>query len=180
MSRRSGRARIRASGSSADSSPSPQGPRSYSSSSVDRPRSLDVLHLFPAPGSAGRRLASLHRVLRGEFPCFADTIKALRLPAARPAALRCLRPAVPPRPLVLSLPGGRVRRRGPELLTRSPARDSTEETTGSPRFLGNPDCPFARVSRRRQDREHQTIAVPRHGPWYPKSKGSHERSFGAP
>src|SRR5262249_40940490 len=72
--------------------------------SVDRLRSLDVLPLFPALGSAGRRCASLPRVLRGEFPCFAGTIKALRLPAARPAALRCLRLAVPQRPLVLCAP----------------------------------------------------------------------------
>jgi hypothetical protein len=63
-------------------------------------RSLDVLHMFPSIKSAGRRFASLHRVLRGEFPCFDGTTKALRLPAARLAALRCLRLAVPQRPLV--------------------------------------------------------------------------------
>ena len=44
-----------------------------------------------------------------------------------------------------SLPGGRVHRRGPELLTRSPARELAEEATGSRKFLGNPDCPFAHV-----------------------------------
>ena len=79
-----------------------------------------------------------------------------------------------------SLPAGRVRRRGPELLTRSPGRDLAEETTGSPRFLGTPKCPFALVSRRRQDCGHQTIAASQRGPWDHKSKGSHERSFGAP
>ena len=47
---------------------------------------------------------SLHGVLRGEFPCFHGTIKALRLPAAHPAALRCRRLAVPPRSLVLFAP----------------------------------------------------------------------------
>ena len=57
---------------------------------------LDVFSMFPSVVPAGRRLASLHRVLRGEFPCFDGTTKALRLPAARPAALRCLRLAVPP------------------------------------------------------------------------------------
>jgi hypothetical protein len=56
---------------------------------------LDVFRKFPSIESAGRRFASLHRVLRGEFPCFDGTIKALRLPAAPPAALRCLRLAVP-------------------------------------------------------------------------------------
>src|SRR6516165_1929616 len=79
-----------------------------------------------------------------------------------------------------SLPGGRVRRRGPELLTRSPGRDLAEEATGSPRFLEDPDWPFALFRRRRQDRGHQTMAVPRHGPWDPNSEGSHDRSFGAP
>src|SRR5262249_28943447 len=120
------------------------------------------------------------RVLRGEFPRFGGTLQALRLPAAHPAALRCLRWAGP--------------RASPRSF-RSPADECTagawsgspgisgrhfaEETTGSPRFLGNPDCPFALVRRRRQDRGHQTIAVPRRGPRYPNSKGSHERSFGA-
>jgi len=71
---------------------------------VDRLRNLDVFHLFPSRGSAGRRFASLPRVLRGEFPCFSGTLKALRLPAARPAALRCLRLAVPQRSLVRFAP----------------------------------------------------------------------------
>src|SRR5262249_49260998 len=78
-----------------------------------------------------------------------------------------------------SLPGGRVRRRGPELLTRSPGRELAEETTGSRKFLGDPDCPFALFSRRRRDCGHQTMAVPQRGPWYPNSRGSHEGSFGA-
>jgi hypothetical protein len=43
------------------------------------------------------------------------------------------------------LPGGRVHRRSLELLTRSPGRERAEETTGSRKFLGNPDCPFAHV-----------------------------------
>src|SRR5262249_36553722 len=37
-----------------------------------------------------------------------------------------------------SLPGGRVHRRGLELLTRSPGRELAEETTGSRKFLGEP------------------------------------------
>ena len=63
-----------------------------------------MFHLFPSIGSVGRHFASLHRVLRGEFPCFIGTIKVLRLPAAHPAALRCLRLAVPQRPLVFFAP----------------------------------------------------------------------------
>ena len=77
---------------------------------VIRPRSVDmrenliVFNMFPSVEPAGRRFASLHRVLRGEFPCFIGTIKALRRPAALPAALRFLRLAVPPRSLVLFAP----------------------------------------------------------------------------
>ena len=41
---------------------------------------------------------------RGRFPCFDATIKALRRPAAHPAALRFLRLAVPHRSLAVSLP----------------------------------------------------------------------------
>ena len=59
-------------------------------SSVDMRENLDVFNMFPSVESAGRRFASLDRVLRGEFPCFNGTIKALRLPAAHPAALRFL------------------------------------------------------------------------------------------
>jgi len=57
--------------------------------------------------------------------------------------------------------------------------DFAEETTESPKFLENPKCPFAMFSRRRQDSWHQTGTVPQHGPWYVKSRGSHERSFDA-
>lgn len=75
--------------------PSETVPKAIRSSYVDRCRNLDVFHLFPSIRSVGRRFASLPRVLRGEFPCFDGTTKALRLPAAHPAALRCLRLAVP-------------------------------------------------------------------------------------
>jgi hypothetical protein len=115
--------------------------------------------MFPSTGSAGRRFAFLHRVLRGEFPCFNSTIKALRLPAVRPAALRCLRLAVP-RCFTRC-----VRSSADECAAKawswSPgisSRDFTEETTGPPKFLGNPNCPFAHVPiRRRQDCLHQTV-----------------------
>src|SRR5262249_54091925 len=40
------------------------------------------------------------------------------------------------------------------------------ETVGRPKFLGNPECPFALFSRRRQDGGHQTATVPPRGPWY--------------
>ena len=44
-----------------------------------------------------------------------------------------------------SLLGGRVRRRGLELVTRYLRPGISEETTGSPKFLGNLSCPFAHV-----------------------------------
>ena len=81
-------------------------------------KNLDVFNMFPSIESAGRRFAFLHRVLRGEFPCFDGTIKALRLPDATPAALRCLRLAVPRLHSLCLLLDGRVRRRGLELVTR--------------------------------------------------------------
>jgi hypothetical protein len=161
--------------------PSQRVPTTIRASYVDRLRSLDVLHLCPSRGSAGRRFASLHRVLRGEFPCFAGSIKALRLPAAHPAALRCLRLAVPRRSLVLFAPQRTSAPPRPGVgHPVAPAGIITEETTGSPRFPANPDCPFAMFSRRRQDCWHQSGTVQQRGPWYVKSKGSHERSFDAP
>ncbi len=57
-------------------------------------------------------------------------------------------------------------------------RDVAEETTGSPKFLGNLNHPFAHVpNRRRQDCLHQTITVQQRGPWSSKGKGSHDWVF---
>ena len=90
-----------------------------------------MFHLFPSIGSVGRHFASLHRVLRSEFPCFVGTIKVLRLPAAHPAALRCLRLAVPQRPLVLF----------------APRRTSAPPKPG----VGDPVSPAGNSLRKRQD-----------------------------
>src|SRR5882724_3546451 len=57
--------------------------------------------------------------------------------------------------------------------------NSAEETAGSRKFLGNLDCPFAHVQSTPAGRLHQTITVQPRGPWYEKSKGSHERPFDA-
>ncbi len=105
--------------------------------------------VFPGPGSNIRHplsvFPSLHRVQRDQFPGFISTMRVLRLPAAHPAALRFLRLAVPRFHSLCSLLGGRVHRQGLELVTRYSGRDIAEETTGSPKFLGNPNCPFAHV-----------------------------------
>ena len=79
---------------------------------------LDVFGMFPSAESDGRRFAFLHWVLQGEFPSFHGTIKALRLPAARLAALRFLRLAIPRLHSLSSLLDGRVSRQGLELVTR--------------------------------------------------------------
>ena len=58
----------------------------------------------------------------------------------------------------------------------SPAGNLPRRREGSPKFLENPNCPFAHVPiRLRQDCSHQTITVQQRGPWYFKSEGSHER-----
>lgn len=107
--------------------------------------SHDVLSMFPSVESVGRHSASLHRVLRGEFPCVSGTIKALRLPAAHPAALCCLRLAVPRMHSFDSLLGGRVRRRSLELTNLCSSREVAEETTVARKFPENPNDPFAHV-----------------------------------
>ena len=78
-------------------------------------------------------------------------------PASSVLSKRCdFLPPVPPRFVAFarqylgvhsffSLLGGRVRRRGLELVTRCSNREFAEETAGSPKFLGNPNHPFARV-----------------------------------
>ena len=115
--------------------------------------------MFLKNGSMIRRLASLHWLSRG------IGIRQLRqyyqdamTPCSHPAALRFLRLAVPRFHSLCSLLDGRVRRRGLELVTRYLQPGLSEETTGSLKFLGNPNCPFAHVPiRRRQDCLHQTI-----------------------
>ena len=141
---------------------------------------LEVFDLFPSIKSAGRRSAFLPKVLRGEFPWFIGTTRALRLPAARPASLRYLRLAVPQFALALFAPWRTSAPPRPGVGNPvSPAGNSAEETTGSRKFLGNLDCPFAHVQSTPAGRLHQTITVQQRGPWYEKSKGSHERSFDA-
>ena len=124
---------------------------------------------FPSTGS-----------LRVKFPGSIGNIKALRLPVARPAVFRFLRLAVPrshsldfaprrasapPRPGVDHpvSPAGNLR--GDDRISQVPGESPLSVCTCS--------C------RRRQDCSHQTITVPQRGPWTPRCKGSHERSFDA-
>jgi hypothetical protein len=74
------------------------------------------------------------------FPRFVGTIKALRLPAVHPAAFRFLHLAVPRdhasfAPAIAACGGD-----GPGVVhSVSPSGTSSVETTGSPKFLGNPN-----------------------------------------
>jgi len=81
-SHRPGRARMRASGSSTNSFAIHVVPEAIRSIDVDMWKNLDVFNMFPSIDSAGRRFAFLHCVLRGEFPSFNGTIKALGHPTA--------------------------------------------------------------------------------------------------
>jgi hypothetical protein len=174
------RAHIRAYGSSTNRFAIYKLPEAIQSISGDMLTNLDVFDMFHLIGSAGRRFASLHRVLRGEFPCFVGTIKALRLPAACPAALRCLRLAVPRLHSLGSLLGGRVRRRGLELFTRwlrpglCRGSDRISQVPGEPQLSV---CTCSVDSGRTAYT--RPFKVRQRGPWYVKSKGSHERSFEA-
>ena len=101
---------------------------------------------FPRLSLTADASLPLHRVLRGEFPCFNGTIKALRLPAAHPAALRFLRLAVPQRSLVLFAPRRTSAPPRPGVgHPVTPAGNSLRKRAGPPKFLGNPNCPFAHV-----------------------------------
>ena len=78
-----------------------------------------------------------------------------------------------------SLPGGRVRRQSLELVIRFSGRNLIEETTGPLKFLENPNCLSAHVQSTPAGLLAPDHKVQQRGPWYVKSKGSHERSFDA-
>mgnify|MGYP000143256834 CR=1 FL=1 len=108
---------------------------------ISRP---NVPVICPSRSPIIRSTASLHRVPWGGFPDFRSTISGLRLLAPRPAALRCLRLAVPPVAPLRS--PGRGNSQGLDyLLPRRPRRLLRVEKTRSPRFLDNP-CLHAPLS----------------------------------
>ena len=139
---------------------------------------LDVPDMFPSIKSAGRRFAFLHGVLRGEFPSFIGTIKALRLPAARLAALRLLRLAIPRLHSRFRSPTVECAARAWSWSPGVSGRETAEERAGSPKFLGNLDSSVCHVpNRRRRDCLRQTIAAQQRGPWSSQGKGSHDWDF---
>ncbi len=165
-SHRSGRARIRASGSSNQQLRHPRGsPKLFNQVTVTCLRTSMCSTCFarlslladaslPSTGSSGasspastvlsKRYDALLPSRRTSFPSLGGTSVAL-------AAFAPWRTSAPPRPGV----GNPV----------SPAGNSPRSEQGSPKFLGNHDCPFAHVPiRRRRDCLHQTVAVQQRGP----------------
>jgi hypothetical protein len=133
-SHRSGRAPLRASGSSTGGlavRPShlrrgrPYTPDAIRQGCGDRFGSLEVLRLVPPAGSACRQCPSLHRVLRGEFPGFDGTMALCDF-------------LCPSRPTRLPSPSDTLHRR------REATR--TSQVPGKPRLL------LCQVLRLRQDR----------------------------
>ena len=152
--------------------------------SLIRNSKFEASDVFPDPGSNIRHplsvLPSLHRVLRDQFPGFISTMRVLRHPTAISPhfvsfAWRYLvalvvfalcQTSALPEPGV----GNPV----------SPAGNCRGAKVGLSQVPGEPQLSVCHGPiRLRQDCLCQTIATQQRGPWYAKSKGSHERSFGA-
>ncbi len=121
----------------------------------------DVPCIFPSSGSVAR-LPSPSAGSLGVVPLLHRYGGELRLPAAPPAALRYLRTALTIARSSSSLPH-RVERAevGPGLfVVRAPVPPDAMETTGPPRFLGNP-CACMPCSSTPAGPRCQAIAAPR-------------------
>ena len=145
-----------------------------------RSSNFDAFVVFLKNGSMNRRLAFLHWLQPGAVRQLRRYYQDAMTPCHHPAALRYLRLAVPQFALALFAPWWTSAPPRPGVGNPvSPAGSSAEEAAGSRKFLGNLDCPFAHVQSTPAGRLHQTITVRPRGPWYEKSKGSHERPFDA-
>jgi hypothetical protein len=124
----------------------------------------------------------LHRGPEGPVPRLRGYYDALRRPAALPAALRCLRLAVPHRSLAASLPratSGKHPRIGASFLAERPTSAfPLRVRQDRPRSWGTPLC-LCPVLRPRWVRSNQACTVRRHGPRSVHDEGSRIRSFGA-
>ena len=106
--------------------------------------------------------------------------QALRRPAAHAAALGFLRLAVPLVRPTFAPPNPERRTRRPGLLRfgqPAPIRVPTE-TTGTPKFLGNPGVGLP-CSSTPAGPLRLTYSTPRHGPRYQDDEGSHIDCFEA-
>jgi len=110
---------------------------------------------IPLPSTGSRALPSTgSRAVR--FPRFCGTIRMLRLPASRPAALRFLRLAVPRSHLLFAPRGSRCQSHGPGAFSPSQGTPKVTlhavEKTGPPKFLRDPNHLFAHALRLRRNR----------------------------
>ena len=105
----------------------------------------------------------------GRVPLLQRYYQSATTSCRHPAALRCLRLAVPRFHSLFRSPADECTAEAWSWSPGISSRDFAEETTGPPKFLGNLNCPFAHVPiRRRQDCLHQTITVQQRGPWSSK------------
>ena len=154
-------------------------PEAIRSTYVDMFKNRDVFNMFPSIDSAGRRFASLHWVLQGEFPqlrrYYQSATTSCR-PSRRTSFPSFGGASVAP---VIALFDGRVHRRSLELVTRCP----TGNCRGDDRISQVPGefqlsvCTCSKPTP--AGRQRQTSKTLSRGPWYEESKGSHERTFGA-
>jgi hypothetical protein len=85
---------------------------------------------------------SLHRVLAARVPRLPRYYEVLRLPAVPRAALRCLRLALPPAAPVFVSPVSPTPAPGLGFSGLATPYHLRVETTGSPKFLGDPHAPM--------------------------------------
>jgi hypothetical protein len=121
-----------------------------------------------------RRLAFLRWLQLGAVRQLRRYYQDAMTPCSHPAALRFLRLAVPRMHSLVSLPGGRVRRQGLELVTRYLHPGFAEERTGISQVPGEPRLSVCTCS----NPTPAGLLAPDHtvqqrGPWSSKGKGSH-------
>ena len=124
-------------------------------------------------------LRSLRGVLGAEFPRFHGTIKALRLPDALRAALRCLRLAVPRLHSCFVPAAAECRRVGPGVVHPVPPAGIHHGGDRISYVPGEPPMCLCPALRPRWDRLHQASGMLRRGPRSDHNEGSHDASFGA-
>ena len=133
--------------------------------------------MFPSIDSVDRCFASLHWVLRGRVPQLQRYYQNTTTSYCHLAALRFLRLAIPWLHSLGSLPDGRVRRQGLELVTRCLHPGITKEQVGLSQVPGEPlsVCTCSKPTP-------AGLLAPDHkvqqrGPWSSKGKGSHDWVF---
>ena len=155
-------------------------PEAIRSSYVDMRKNLDVFNMLPSIESVWSTLRFPPQGPPGRVPLLQQYYQSATTPCSHPAALRFLRLAVPRFHSLLSLPDRRVHCQGLELVTRYLQPGFAEERTGFSQVPGEPRLSVCHVPiRLRQDCLCQTIAAQQRGPWYAKSRGSHDGTFGA-